>query len=196
MRGHIVRVALALTLGAGLAGSAGCTMREGEGSSYLIITSLSAVSGATDEDSGTNLQSDVITKGSFFEDEGVVSFSLGMKDAQMTFPTSANFITVDRFRVVYFRTDGRNTPGVDVPFAFDGAFTVTVGSQGVTEASFSLVRPQAKAEAPLLSLRGGGGASIISVIAEVTFYGHDQAGNKVSAVGRISIDFADFGDPD
>jgi hypothetical protein len=185
-----------LGLIAGLAGSAGCTMRQGEGNSYLIITSLQGFSGATEEETGTNLQSDVLTKGTFFEDEGLVTFQLGMKDAQMTFPTSANFITVDRFRVVYIRTDGRNTPGVDVPFPFDGAFTVTVGGEGTAEASFSLVRVQAKAEAPLLALRNLGGAGIISVIAEVTFYGRDQAGNNVSAVGRISIDFADFGDPD
>lgn len=196
MKGHILRWAVLLALVAGLAGSAGCTMRQGEGNSYLIVVSLQGFSGAEDDETGTNLQSDVLTKGSFIEDEGRVVFQLGMKDPEFTAPTSANFITVDRFHVQYFRTDGRNTPGVDVPFPFDGAFTVTVGGDGTAEASFSLVRVQAKAEAPLLALRNGGGAGIISTIAEVTFYGHDQAGNKVSAVARISIDFADFGDPD
>ena len=41
-------------------------------------------------------------------------------------PTSNNAITVNRYRVTYRRSDGRNTPGVDVPYAFDGAVTFTV----------------------------------------------------------------------
>jgi hypothetical protein len=28
----------------------------------------------------------------------------------------------------------------------------------------------------------------------VTFYGHDQAGNEVSATGSIQVDFGNFGD--
>jgi len=42
----------------------------------------------------------------------------------------------------------------------------------------------------------GGGALIISTIAEVTFYGHDQVGNQVSVTGTISVNFADWADPD
>jgi hypothetical protein len=33
------------------------------------------------------------------------------------------------------------------------------------------------------------------VLARVTFYGHDQAGNEVIATGQIQIDFGNFGDP-
>ena len=33
-------------------------------------------------------------------------------------------------------------------------------------------------------------------IAEVTFYGTDQAGNDVTVTGTISVTFADFGDPE
>jgi hypothetical protein len=36
---------------------------------------------------------------------------------------------------------------------------------------------------------------IISTIAEVTFYGHDQTGREVSVVGRLTVDFGNFGDP-
>ncbi len=59
-----------------------------------------------------------------------------------------------------------------------------------------LVRIQAKDEAPLKQLVNGGGAIAISAIAEVTFYGADQAGREVSAVGRIGVTFADWGDPE
>ena len=42
--------------------------------------------------------------------------------------------------------------GVDVPYGFDGAFTVTVA--GAADASFTLVRHIAKEEAPLAALAG------------------------------------------
>ena len=53
-----------------------------------------------------------------------------------------------------------------------------------------------KEEAPLLQLRTGGTAIDISCFAEVTFYGEDQQGREVSVVGLISVDFANWGDPD
>ncbi len=92
----------------------------------------------------------------------------------------------------FIRADGRNTPGVDVPYPFDGAFTTTVTSQETT-AVFELVRHLAKEEAPLKALTVNN--VIISTIAEITFYGHDQTGREVSVTGRISVDFGNFGDP-
>jgi len=94
--------------------------------------------------------------------------------------------------VVYRRTDGHNTPGVDVPYPFDAAVTVTVGANGASS-GFQLVRNAAKQEAPLRALATN--PDIISTIADVTFYGHDQAGNDVSATGSITVDFGNFGDP-
>jgi hypothetical protein len=58
------------------------------------------------------------------------------------------------------------------------------------------VRVQAKIEAPLKALAGGGGAMVISTLAEVTFFGVDQAGREVIVKGRIGVDFADWADPD
>lgn len=198
MRAHILRAVLLIALAGGVAGSTSCTsaVRQGEGSSYLIILSLVGVSGADDEETGTNLQSDVVTEGGVIEDEGLVSFALGMKDVtSVTGPTTNNFITVTQYSVVFKRADGRNTPGVDVPYPFSGALTLTVGD-GTAEANFSLVRIQAKLEAPLLALRNLGGLGAISTIAEVTFYGHDQTGRAVSVKGQISVDFADYADPE
>jgi hypothetical protein len=94
------------------------------------------------------------------------------------------------------RADGRNTPGVDVPYPFDGAATVTVPPDGTAELNFTLVRIQAKLEAPLAALQGMGGAIAISTIANVTFYGRDQVGNEISATGSIGVTFADWADPD
>lgn len=186
-----------VTLLALLSSSCGDMVRQGTGSSYLIVESLLAAPGAEPDAMSGNLLSDVITfvddLPTFFNDVGQVTFRLGMKDpAQATSPTQANWITVNRYRVRYIRADGRNTPGVDVPYGFDGAVTLTVS--GTASIGFELVRHAAKLEAPLKALRVNG--VIIQTIAEVTFYGHDQAGREVSVTAKILVDFGDFADPD
>ena len=197
----VVWTARLAALGVVIAASTSCgeLTRQGEGSSYLIIRALEAASGANPGEFGTILSSDVETVvdnvRTIFADAGRVRLGLGLKDpGSPTAPASPSpnqFITVDRYRVTFLRADGRNTPGVDVPYAFDGAFTVTVGAD--TTAGFTLVRTQAKSEAPLAALSRSG--IVISTIAEVTFYGHDQTGRAVSATGRMDVHFANFGDP-
>ncbi len=193
---QILRASLVLCL-ATLPGCA-AAVRTDSASSYLIIDALEAASGAKPDTFTGALASDVSTKGTIYEDLAKVTLQLGMKDpgtaTTPTTPSSANYITITQYHVSFVRSDGRNTPGVDVPYAFDGAATVTVGAS-VTTAVVPLVRVQAKEEAPLKALVGGNGAIAISTIAEVTFYGKDQAGRAVSVVGHISVNFADWGDP-
>jgi hypothetical protein len=202
------RVAAALGLSALLfTTSCGDKVLQGKGSSYLIVSSLQAASGAKSGTYSTVLESDVVTYvlttttsgservGTVYEDLGQVTLKMAMKDTVSGIePTDTNTITVERYHVDYVRSDGRNTQGVDVPYGFDGAATGTIGAQG-SSLTFVLVRAQAKLEAPLMALRSGGGAVAISTIATVTFYGHDQAGNSVSVSGQISVNFADWGDP-
>ncbi len=171
-------------------------MLQGKGSSYLVIDELAAASGATVGTFSTVLQSDVQTKGGVLEDLGKVTLHIAMKDVTVTTgtePTANNVITVNRYRVDFARSDGRNTQGVDVPYSVDGAVTGTVTSSA-TSLVFSLVPVQRKLEAPLLALRNQGGAIAIMTIANVTFYGYDQAGNAVSVTGSISVNFADWAD--
>ena len=182
--------------------SCGDMVRQGTASSYLIITQLEGASGAEPEEFGGDFGSDVVTvdkdtgEGTIFADPGRVTFTLGMKDpgpaGSPVDPTSNNWITVDRYRVRYIRADGRNVPGVDVPHGFDGAFTVTVAD--TASAGFTLVRSQAKVEPPLASLEHD--LRVLSVIAEITFYGRDQTGREVSVTGNIGIHFANHGDPE
>jgi hypothetical protein len=80
--------------------------------------------------------------------------------------------------------------GVDVPYAFDSGVTVTV--DGAATVPFTLVRAQAKHEAPLKALAGHGGAQHINTVARVTFYGRDQSGREVSVTGNIEVSFADW----
>jgi hypothetical protein len=184
-----------------LVGSASCgdMVRQGQASSYLIINALEGASGAEPTQFGGTLSSDVVTivdgAPTVFEDPGRVVLALAMKDVgppgSPTSPTTNNFITVTRYRVQFIRADGRNTEGVDVPYAFDGAITGTVS--GTTTFGFTLVRLQAKLEAPLAALAVNG--NTISTIAQVTFYGRDQTGRETSVTGQISINFANWGDP-
>ena len=122
MRGHMKRAALLMALAAGVSGSTSCTsaVRQGTGSSYLIIDTLQGVSGQSGTEA-SDLNSDVVALveqeingvtvrvPTIFEDGGLVAFRLGMKDpgdaTAPTAPSSNNFITVNRYRVSYSRPD-------------------------------------------------------------------------------------------
>jgi hypothetical protein len=170
----------------------------GRSPSYVIIEALQGASGAAPDKLAFVVQSDVQTFGSPFEDPGQVTVRLGLRDpgskTSANSPTSTNFITLTHYKVVYTRTDGRNTPGVDVPYPIEGGMTVTVTGDSTT-ANFVLVRAQAKLDPPLRALIGLGGAVVIATTAEVTFYGTDQVGTPVSVTGYITVTFADWGDP-
>ena len=92
------------------------------------------------------------------------------------------------------RADGRNTPGVDVPYPFDSSATFTAAAGTPGTVGFEIVRLTAKQEAPLRALITN--TTFIGTVAEVTFYGQDAVGNDVSASGSIGITFGNFGDPD
>jgi len=132
-----------------------------------------------------------------FGDAGQVQLRASLKDlgassAAPTSPTSNNEVTITRYHVEYVRTDGRNTEGVDVPYAFDGATTGTIPAGGNLTLGFELVRNIAKQQTPLIQLKTN--PQILQTIANVTFYGHDQVGNEVSVTGSITVEFGNFGD--
>jgi hypothetical protein len=194
------------------ASACGEVARSGRSPAYLQLVRFDAASGAEPDEFGGTLLSDVVTvievkRGeesffvdSFYNDIGRMEFRVGLKDpGPASAPTAAsplNAITLNRYRVQYVRSDGRNTQGVDVPYTFDGAATITVPSAGTAVTTFDVVRHTAKLEAPLMALRGFGGAQMINTIAQVTFWGSDQAGNEVTVSGNISISFGNFADPE
>jgi hypothetical protein len=193
-----VGLGLLATVAAGISGCSS-TVREGRSPAYLIVQRIEAASGAEDDKFSDELSSDVLTNNTVFEDLARATFRLALKDigaaGAPTSPTTNNFITVNRYTVTFRRTDGRNTPGVDVPYSFEGAGSVTVSSTDATM-SFVLVRTQAKVESPLKELTNGGAVRTISTVADITFYGRDQVGNDVSVSGSISVNFSDWGDPE
>lgn len=201
-RARVFHARTAATLLLLAAGSASCgqLQRQGQASSYLIVNAIEAAKGDDPETFGSFLHSDVQTVvddvPTIFNDVGRVKLVLAMKDpgssTSPTEPSSANLVTIDRYHVRFRRADGRNTEGVDVPYSFDGGMTMTVGTSEAA-GGFELVRHIAKKEAPLRALVANG--LIISTIAEITFYGHDQTGREVSATASMTVDFGNFADP-
>ena len=185
--------------------------RTGSSPAYVIIDSLLGASGAEPDRFGSPLLSDVVTLvqqqangtqvrvPTFYNDLAQIQMRSALKNPGSTLnpttPSSTSAITFTRYHVDFRRADGRNTQGVDVPFSFDGGLTMTVPAEGQVRFAFEVVRSQAKLESPLINLRQGGGAIIISTIAEITFYGRDQVGNEVVATGQMSVNFGDFADP-
>jgi hypothetical protein len=200
-----------VAMSAALAGCGGAFARDSKAPARLVIVSLQGASGAEPEEMGSFVLSDVITNvttggtctadnpcPSRFNDIGQVEMRLQLRDlgnvGAPSSPSGLNTVTVDRYRVQYRRSDGRNTPGVDVPYDIDGAATATVPLDGTATFGFQLVRNAAKREAPLVGLADSND-TLITVIATVTFWGRDQAGNEVSVSGSIDITFGNFGDP-
>jgi hypothetical protein len=201
----IVLVALVASLTTGC----GEFIRQDRAPTVVVVNAFEAASGAEPDEFGGTLNSDVITVvqrevgdqqiqvPTVFNDAGRVTFSLILKDPGVpgvtSLPSAINQVTINRYRVTYRRADGRNTPGVDVPFPFDSALTVTVPPTGTVQAGFELVRHVAKEEAPLRALAVS--AVLITTIAQVDFFGRDQAGNDIMTTANIGITFGNFGDP-
>ena len=196
---RVTRLAAAVVVAVTTASCGGDLLRTGRAPVYLTIMRLQASPGG-----GTgfvdNLLSDVATStGAIFNDLGRATIRVELKDcgcvsASPATPTALNTITITRYRVNFRRADGRNTPGVDVPFGFDGAVTASIGAGDTEDVTFDIVRHANKAEPPLRNLRGLGGQLLISTVAEITFFGRDQNGNEVSVSGIMDVTFGDFPD--
>ena len=193
---------LAVTVGCG-----GDLLRTGRAPVYLTISRIQAHNGALDETTDPPLFSDVITlvdrqvNGEnvkvpvIFGDTGAATIRVTMKNPSLESST-LNAVTINRYRVTFRRADGHNTPGVDVPYGFDGTTSVTIQEGAEAGVIFDLARVSAKEEPPLRNLVRGGGQVFIYTIAEVTFFGRDQNGNEVVVTGSLSVNFSDYADPE
>lgn len=143
------------------------------------------------------LQSDVLEEagGSAYvtADSAVVTLRAELLDPNPDAESSLyNGIFVTRYVVTYTRSDGRNTPGVDVPHSFEGAMQswIQIGSE--EEVGFIIVREVAKAEPPLLDLHEAREEGVLQVQAQVDFYGYDTVNRPVKASGYLAIFFANY----
>ena len=180
-------------------------LRTGRGPAMLAINSFSITNGASDE-TGSFLLSDVLTLveqqvggvtvrvPTIFNDTAVASISVLPKNPDAV-TSVINSVTITRYRITFKRSDGHNTPGVDVPFGWDGGVSVTIPMDGVADVPFEIVRHSSKSEPPLRNLVNNGGLQFIYTVAEITFFGRDQNGNEISVTGQVDVAFSDFGDP-
>jgi hypothetical protein len=131
--------------------------------------------------------------------------SLAVRAKNPKGPTAAIIpmhVALDQYAVRFFRTDGRDVEGQDVPYSFSSAMAgeIDVVNSGASTFNIPLVRAQAKQEPPLRNLRvipgittnplpGATITPVVTMIAEITIYGHTFANEKVSATGRATVDF-------
>ena len=178
-------------------GLAGCNALEDHSTSgsTLILTSITG-SDLQGGSGSTIAYSDVIQNdGSIVNDIGEATVTAQLLDPNYPdTPTYYQDVIVDQVDVEYFRTDGRNTPGVDVPYAFSEPLNVYVQTGKSAIFGFTLVRHTAKLEAPLLNLVYQP-QQVLQLVAKVTFYGKDVGGHRVQPVtGYITIYCANFAD--
>jgi hypothetical protein len=195
--------------------SCGSVVRDGSSPMFLVVNLLQGAAGTPTGAIGTlgnPLLSNVLTTATasppcaplvppatsclfVVNDVGQVVLSLVPKNIGTTAttiaPSTNNQVTITRYHVAYTRADGRNTPGVDVPYPFDGAVTGTIPIGSALTLGFELVRIVAKQEPPLAALVSS--PTVLTTIAYVTFYGQDLVGNAISATGTVQIDFGKFG---
>jgi len=168
---------------------------ETESGSKLILVSLQ---GVNLENQKSNIAySDVITSsGGIFDDVGTATMITVLIDSADTSPTAYQDVLVDQIDVKFFRTDGRNVEGVDVPYSFRQpmAQLVPVGTQ--VEIPFVIIRHVAKLEPPLVALFEDWNRDIVlQLVAQVTIHGKDAAGFRVQPVTQnITVWCSNFAD--
>lgn len=173
-----------------------CNPLEDESRSNSILF----VENVTGKDmSGTDagfLQSDVLkTDNTIVADTAKATLSARLMDPAPILGTSQySDIMVTRYVVSFSRTDGRNRPGADVPFPFEGSLSALVRVDSTTSVDFVIVREAAKLEAPLINLRDSAYGDILNMTAKIEFYGHDLADKAVKATGYLTVYFANYAD--
>jgi hypothetical protein len=136
-------------------------------------------------------------------DDVSVSVNVFRKNNNPDMGTSpVEHVYLERYEVRFFRSDGHNQEGVDVPFRITGPLgnlrfhTAGPGGAGEVEntVTITIVRHQAKLEPPLRNLRFGGNEDLITAIAEITIHGRTVQGGVLEARGNVQISFSDFED--
>lgn len=179
---------LALALG-------GCTAGYVQNSEADVALYINAINGGQvlDSDVRTGTSGNTVTA-----DRVTVSLANRSKNPNVTELQVARAIDVERYTVRYFRSDGRNAEGVDVPFQISGFVRSALDIGANEDVEVEVVRAQAKLDPPLTNLKGvvngalGGSSLLLTCFAEITIYGHTTSGKAVSASSSMQIDFADF----
>jgi hypothetical protein len=191
-----MRVAvLAAALGLASSGCATNFATDNSSSMILEVAGLAPSGGGP----GEQLLSDVADdNGTVINDDVDLTMNLYRKNPSVSATSALEHVYLDRAEVRFFRSDGHNAPGIDVPYAFTASLGNarfhTPTSTGEVEliVPFTLVRHAAKLEPPLRNLRGNSGQIVITCIAEVTVYARQLDGQTLRASGTMQVTFGDF----
>ncbi|MBN1271804.1 MAG: hypothetical protein JXB26_05980 [Candidatus Aminicenantes bacterium] len=179
-----------------------CNPLENDSLSNSILILKNLLGTDLEGNSSNYLQSDVLkvdeqTGASYvIADSATASFEVQLlnPDTATTEPSQYNSITLTHYIVSYSRTDGKNEPGKDVPYGFEGYMSTLIEVGTVSTIAFIVVREVAKLEQPLVDLSEGRAEGVLQVIATIDFYGKDMLGNTVKASGQLTIYFANYND--
>ena len=167
----------------------GCTpdwAKNGDAPVVLLMTSVN---------NGNVLDSDLtINTGAVCPDVVPLRLENHFKNPSVTATGFRHDFTVERYEVRYFRSDGRNTEGVDVPYRISGNLALEVIEESTANLFLEVVRRQAKLELPLSALNGAN-PPVLTFFAEITLWARtttDQTTNTVTA--RLQIDAAQYVD--
>jgi hypothetical protein len=167
----------------------GCTpdwAKNGDAPVVLLMTGIN---------DGAPLDSDIrISNNSVCPDFVPLRLENHFKNPNVTATGFRHDFTVERYEVRYFRSDGRNTEGVDVPYRISGNVAQEIIEESAATLSLEVVRRQAKLEPPLANLSGNN-PPVLTMFAEVTLHARTTTGQTTNPVSaRLQIDFADFVD--
>lgn len=112
-------------------------------------------------------------------------------------PSYQNRIFLHSYDVTYTYVDSNLTPlpSPNVPANFSGELSVAIDIDSIVDVTFVVVREQAKLESPLTDVTNQAAPpATLQVLATITFYGDDIAGNPVQATGYLTIYFAEYAD--
>ena len=182
--------AMAVVLSLGALAMSGCVpdwAEQGDSPNTLLMTGIN---------SGTPITSDVqISNGSICPDFAALRVENHLKNPLNTDASFRSDVVIERYDVRYFRSDGRSTEGVDVPFRITGNVAQEIQASNSAVLNLEIVRRQAKLEPPLRNLQGLGGGQVVTMFAEVTLHARSTIQQSLNtATARVQIDFADFGD--
>ena len=180
--------------------------RENETGLLMEIAGITGVPGNEGFAAGDILLSDVFPD---LNDDALVTVNVYRKNPTVASTSPLEHVRLESYQVRYFRSDGQSVEGVDVPRRITGALssqrfhTPTETGEIEIDALVTVVRQQAKNEAPLRNLvgifRGGTGSllfpgqGIITTVAEITVYARQvTTGEPLSASGRFQVTFGDF----
>ena len=191
------------TLGAVLAAAsalalAGCSADYVENSQAPVLLQIMAINDGAQLDSdirnGTSLAFDMDDLTNPFVCENEVDVQVRVVNKNPNSPSVvASDVVIDSYEIRYTRSDGRGTEGVDVPYRITGNLTFFIEAGNDATFPLEVVRRQAKIDPPLTNI---GQSTILTVSAHITLFGKTTSDKRVSAVGQLQIDFADFGDED